>query len=92
MLVRSTILGDPGAVSRAGRKDATKVFKHGWKSPWVPTLTPELENFRRAFSPGPNDCPRVSEDEEVVELHLKLHYLEVYTSCWKNCEVYRRRF
>ena len=33
------ILGDPGAVSRAGRKVATKVFKHGWKSPWVPTLT-----------------------------------------------------
>ena len=23
-----SILGDPGAVSRAGRKDATKVFKH----------------------------------------------------------------
>ena len=33
------ILGDPGAVSRAGIKVATKVFKHGWKSPWVPTLT-----------------------------------------------------
>ena len=29
------ILGDPGAVSRAGRKGATKVFKHGRKSPWV---------------------------------------------------------
>ena len=35
----SLILGDPGAVSRAGRKGATKVFKHGRKSPWVPTLT-----------------------------------------------------
>ena len=33
------ILGDPGAVSRAGRKSATKVFKHDWMSPWVPTLT-----------------------------------------------------
>ena len=33
------ILGDPGAVSRAGRKGATKVFKHRRKSPWVPTLT-----------------------------------------------------
>ena len=83
VLVRSTILGAPGAVSRAGRKGATKVFKHGW---------PELENFRRAFSPRPNDCLRVSEDEGVVELHLKLHYPDVYTSCWKNCEVYRRRF
>ena len=33
------MLGDPGAVSRAGRKGATKVFKHRRKSPWVPTLT-----------------------------------------------------
>ena len=33
-----TILGDPGAVSRVGRKGATKVFKYGRKSPWVPTL------------------------------------------------------
>ena len=33
------ILGDPGAVSRVGRKDGTKVFKYGRKSPWVPTLT-----------------------------------------------------
>ena len=30
------ILGVPGAVSRAGRKGATKVFKHRRKSPWVP--------------------------------------------------------
>ena len=34
-----SILGDPGVVSRAGLKGATKVFKHGRKSPWVPTLT-----------------------------------------------------
>ena len=33
------ILGDPGAVSRVGRKGGTKVFKYGRKSPWVPTLT-----------------------------------------------------
>ena len=32
------ILGDPGAVSRVERKGATKVFKYGRKSPWVPTL------------------------------------------------------
>ena len=30
------ILGDP-AVSRAGRKGAMKVFKHGQKNPWVRT-------------------------------------------------------
>ena len=34
-----TILGDPGAVSRVGRKGATKVFRYGRKSPWVLTLT-----------------------------------------------------
>ena len=33
------ILGDPGAVSRVGRKGGTKVFKYGQKSPWIPTLT-----------------------------------------------------
>ena len=33
------ILGDPGAVSRVERIGATKVFKYGRKSPWVPTLT-----------------------------------------------------
>ena len=35
------ILGDPGEVSRVGRKGGTKVFKYGQKSSWVPTLTIE---------------------------------------------------
>ena len=38
------ILGGPGAVSWAGRNGATKVFKHGRKSPWVPTLTGPFPN------------------------------------------------
>ena len=39
------ILGEQGAVSRAGRKvGATKVFKQGRKSPWVPTLTGPFPN------------------------------------------------
>ena len=41
------ILGDPGAVSRAGLKGATKVFKHGQKSPWVPTLTGPFPNGQK---------------------------------------------
>ena len=41
---KMTILGDPGAVSRAGRRGATKVFKHRRKSPWVPTLTGPFPN------------------------------------------------
>ena len=38
------ILGDPGTVSRAGRKGATKVFKYSRKSLWVPTLTGPFPN------------------------------------------------
>ena len=38
------ILGDPGAVTRAGIKGARKVFKHGQKSSWVPTLTVPFPN------------------------------------------------
>ena len=41
------ILGDPGAVSRAGLKGATKVFKHRRKSPWVPTLTGPFPNGQK---------------------------------------------
>ena len=33
------ILGDPGAVSWAGRKGERKGFKPRWKTPWVLTLT-----------------------------------------------------
>ena len=36
--------GNPGAVSRARRNGATKVFKHWQKSPWVPTLTGPFPN------------------------------------------------
>ena len=42
--VLHTILRDPGGVSRAGKKGATKVFKHGRKSPWVPTLAGPFTN------------------------------------------------
>ena len=41
---QNNILGDPGAVIRTGRKGATKVFTHGRKSPWVPTLTEPFPN------------------------------------------------
>ena len=43
---QSVILWDPGAVSGAGTKSATKVFKHKRKSPWVPTLTGPFPNGR----------------------------------------------
>ena len=46
-----TILGDPGTVSRAGRKGATKKFLN---TTGRRVLSPVLENFRRAFSPLPD--------------------------------------
>ena len=44
------ILGDRGAVSLAGRKGATEVFKHRRKSPSVPTLT-ESQTVKRMLAP-----------------------------------------
>ena len=44
VLYTCIILGDPGAVSWAGRKGATKVFKYGRKSPWVLTFTGPFPN------------------------------------------------
>ena len=39
VIVTISILGDPGAFSRIGRKGRKKVFKYGRRRPWVPTLT-----------------------------------------------------
>ena len=47
-----TILGDPGAVSRAVRKGATKVFNHERKSPWVPTLTGPFPTVKGMLAPN----------------------------------------
>ena len=49
----STIPGDPGAVSWVGRKGATKVFNHGWKSPRLGNrLSPaHLQTFKRMLAP-----------------------------------------
>ena len=46
-----TILGDPRAVNRVGRKNVTKVFKYGRKSPWVPTVTEPFPKFKRMLAP-----------------------------------------
>ena len=46
----SPILGDPGAVGRAGRKGATKVFKHTFVAPFNPARLTALGSPRMEFS------------------------------------------
>ena len=40
------------------------VWKWSGESRYPGALPPMIEKFRRAFSPGPTDCPWVSEDEK----------------------------
>ena len=49
MFKSQIILGDPGPVSRDGRKGATKVFEHRRKSPWVPTLARTISKRSSEF-------------------------------------------
>ena len=45
------ILRDPGAVSRAGRKCATKVYKHGRKSRWGRLSPDHFQTVKRMLAP-----------------------------------------
>ena len=45
------ILGDRGAVSRVGRKGATKVFKDRRKSLWYRLLPDHFQTVRRMLAP-----------------------------------------
>ena len=51
------ILGDPGAVSREGRKGAAEVFKHAWK------LLPRLFSRPNWLPLGLRGCPYISPSE-----------------------------
>jgi len=63
--------GSPGASIRL------TVWKLSGESRYPGALLPVLENFRRAFSPGPTDRPWVSEEVECykVTLHCSHCYL-----------------
>ena len=56
LIVSHSILGDPGDVSRVGRKGATMVFKHGLKT----TKNPQniVSTNRRTASPEFFQCAR----------------------------------
>ena len=87
----STIPGDPGAVSWVGRKGATKVFKHGRKSPRLGNrLSPaHLQTFKRLLAPDwaqKNDLcyySSFSEKSACVEVNSnwKQNILEISTFC-----------
>ena len=49
--------------AQSGANIRLTVWKWSGESRYPASLPPVLENFRRAFSPGPTDCPWVSEDE-----------------------------
>ena len=48
--------------AQSGASIRLTVWKWSGESRYPRSLPPVLENFRRAFSPGPTDCPWVSED------------------------------
>ena len=49
------------------------LIKHLFSYPGA--LPPMIENFRRAFSPGPTECPKVSED---VHVYAGFYYFEQF--------------
>ena len=48
--------------AQSGASIRLTVWKWSGESRYPRALPPVLENFRRAFSPSPTDCPWVSED------------------------------
>ena len=52
--------------AQSGASIRLTVWKWSGESRYPGALPPVLENFRRAISPGPTDCPWVSEDGSLV--------------------------
>ena len=48
--------------AQSGTSIRLTVWKWSGENRYPGAFPPVLENFRRAFSPGPTDCPWVSED------------------------------
>ena len=70
--------------AQSGASIRLTVWKWSGESRYPEAFPPVLENFRRAFSPGPIDCPWVSEDVLIQSdkvLLFTLHSVEdqVYT-------------
>ena len=63
--------------AQSGASIRLTVWKWSCESRYPGALPPVLENFRRVFSPGPTDCPRVSEDGEWLS-KAKEEYILLY--------------
>ena len=58
------------------------VWKWSGESRYPGAFPPVLEKFCRAFSPGPTDCPWVSEDEkEFEQIGYKIQKIYVAGKC-----------
>ena len=64
--------------AQSGASIRLNFWKRSAESRYKGALPPLLENFRRAFSPDPTDCPWVSEDD----------IIQVLKYCTK-CETFR---
>ena len=67
--------------AQSGASIHLTVWKWSGESRYPGALPPVLENFRRAFSPGPTDCPWVSED---VSIQAKL------SKVWKQRQIVQK--
>ena len=71
--------------AQSGASIRLTVWKRSGESRYPGAFPPVLENFRRAFSPGPTDCPWVSEDGwwpvicmEFLRSFLRLHLTSLF--------------
>ena len=58
--------------AQSGASIRLTVWKWSSESQYPGAFPPVLENFRRAFSPGPTDRPSVSEDGMQVVFHVRV--------------------
>ena len=67
--------------AQSGASIHLTVWKWSGESRYPGALPPVFENFRRAFSPGPTDCPWVSEDEERAVKFLFSLFFSLFSPC-----------
>ena len=72
----SEIFGDPETVSRVGIIGGTNVFKQGWKSPWVQTLTRPFQNGQA------NAGSRLGRNAFIIVLDRRIAHPEFFLCVW----------